>query len=112
MTELPRVLAGALVQMPAVWVLGGVALFAFGVLPRQAVGISWAAFIFINVFGEVLGPAMGVDFWIADQLTPFHHVPRILSGGELTAAPLLSLGAITALLMAVGLLAFRRRDLA
>ncbi|MDC0673987.1 ABC transporter permease [Nannocystis radixulma] len=108
---LPRVLAGAWIQLPAVWVLGGVAMLAFGAAPRQAVAIVWVVFLFINVFGEVVGPAFGLDYWVADQAVPFHHLPQILSGGAFTAAPLLALVAVAATLTAAGALQFVRRDL-
>ncbi|HJW58203.1 MAG TPA: ABC transporter permease, partial [Actinomycetota bacterium] len=53
--ELPRVLGGALVQLPAVWVLAAVGVLLFGALPRFVVGATWAALavvLFITVFGE------------------------------------------------------------
>lgn len=109
--QLPRALAGAWIQVPAVWVLGGIAMLAFGAAPRQATAIVWVAFLFINVFGEVVGPAFGVDFWVADQAVPFHHLPQILSGGRFTATPLLALAAVATALTAVGALRFVRRDM-
>lgn len=56
-----KALAGALVQVPATWVLAGAGVLAFGLLPRAAAAISWAAFLFVNLFGEVLGPILGID---------------------------------------------------
>jgi len=108
---MPRVLAGAWIQLPAVWVLGGVAMLAFGAAPRQAVAIVWVVFLFINVFGEVVGPAFGIDYWLADQAVPFHHLPQILSGGPFSAAPLLALAGVAAALTTAGALRFVRRDL-
>ncbi|MEV0315505.1 hypothetical protein [Nonomuraea fuscirosea] len=35
-----KVLAGALMQVPATWVLAGVGVLAFGLLPRAAAAIS------------------------------------------------------------------------
>ena len=110
-TQFPRVLAGALIQVPAVWVLGGVTMLAFGVLPRFAVAVSWAGFLFIQFF-EVLGPILGVDFGVVETLVPFFHLPKILSGGEFTATPLVMLTGVTLLLTAAGLFAFGRRDIA
>ena len=107
----PRILAGALIQVPAVWVLGGVTMLAFGVLPRFAVAVAWAGFLFIQLF-EVLGPILGVDFGVVETLVPFFHLPKILSGGEFTATPLVVLTGVTLLLTAAGLFAFGRRDIA
>jgi ABC-2 type transport system permease protein len=51
-----------------------------------------------------------LDFpqWMRN-LSPFEHVPQL--GTEVTAAPLVALLAIAAALLAIGLGAFRRRDL-
>ena len=105
--ELPRVLAGALVQLPAVLVLAGIAMALFGLLPRLA-AVSWAAlaaFAFLVVFG----PLLRLSHWVLD-LAPFTHIPR-LPGGAVTATPLVWLLVVTAALVAAGLAGFRRRDL-
>jgi ABC-2 type transport system permease protein len=39
--QLPRVLAGAMVQLPAVWVLAAIAVALFGLLPRLTL-VAWA----------------------------------------------------------------------
>ena len=106
--ELPRVLGGALVQLPAVWVLAAVGVLLFGLLPRLVVGATWAALavvLFITVFGE----ALQFDRWLLD-LSPFAHLPR-LPAAAFTATPLAWLVATAAVLAAAGLAAFRRRDL-
>jgi ABC-2 type transport system permease protein len=63
------------------------------------------------VFGEVVGPALGIDYWVADLAVPFHHLPRILSGGQFSPAPLVALTAVAAALTAAGALRFVRRDM-
>ncbi|WP_031168285.1 ABC transporter permease [Streptosporangium roseum] len=107
-----RVLGATLLQVPAVWAVGGAGVLAFGLLPRAAAAISWAAFLFVNLFGEVLGPILGMDYWIANTAVPFHHLPKILSGGAFTAVPPAALTGIAVLLCGAGLLAYRRRDTA
>lgn len=104
--DVPRVAAGALVQLPATWVLTGVVVAAFGLTPRL-VGIGWAALVVFLLIGE-LGPLLQLPQWALD-LSPFAHVPR-LPGGELTVAPLLWLTALAVALAAAGLAGFRRRD--
>ena len=104
--QLPRALGGAMVQLPAVWVLGGIAAALFGLVPRLA-QLTWAllgAFVLIGL----LGPLMRLSQSVMD-LSPFTHVPRI-PGGELAVPPLAWLVAVAAALVAAGLAAFRRRD--
>lgn len=109
-TQLPRLLAGTLIQVPAAWVLGGVTMLAVGVVPRAAVGVAWAGFLFIQLF-EVFVPIAGLDLPLAQAVVPHWHLPKVLVGGEFAAAPLLALTAVTALLTGLGLLGLRRRDL-
>jgi ABC-2 type transport system permease protein len=112
-TELGRVLVGALLHVPAAWLLAGIALLLFGALPRYAVAIAWAVLLYVQLIGEVLGPVFlgpAYSYQVANGLQSFHWIPKITSGGELTATPLLVLTGLTALLVATGLGAFRRRD--
>jgi ABC-2 type transport system permease protein len=106
-TQLPRVLGGALVQLPAAWVLAGVAVALFGLVPRLAVA-SWAALVLVLLIGQ-FGPILQLDQWVLD-LSPFAHVPQ-LPGGELTMAPLVALAPVAGALVVAGLAGFRRRDL-
>ena len=101
-----RVLAAALVQLPAVWVIVGIAAVVFGVAPRLT-GLAWGALATFFLLGE-LGPVFELPAWVTD-LSPFAHLPR-LPGATVTVAPLLWLTALAAGLIAAGLVAFRRRD--
>lgn len=103
--QVPRLLAGALVQLPAAWVLAGIALALFGLLPRWT-NVSWAVLAAFLVLAQ-LGQVLGLDERVLD-LSPFTHVPK-LPGGELRAAPLAALG-VAAALASAGLVGFRRRD--
>lgn len=110
-TELPRVLLGALLYVPAAWTVGGLTVLLFGVAPRVAVAMSWAVFIYINFVGELFGPILfGASYQTANALQPFHYIPKITSGGGFTAMPLLVLVSITLMFAAAGVFAFRRRD--
>jgi len=104
--QVGRVLAGALVQVPAAWVLTGIVVLAFGFAPRLAAA-GWAFLVGFFLLGE-LGPLFKLDQLLLD-LSPFIHVPR-LPGAALTVGPLLWLTALTAGLIALGLAGFRRRD--
>lgn len=97
-----------LAAVPAAWVVIGLALVAFGWAPRWT-GAAWGAlfgFMALGQFGELWkAPA-----WLMD-LSPFHHTPRIpLDAGSVV--PLLALTFVAAVLAAVGLFGWRRRDLA
>jgi ABC-2 type transport system permease protein len=105
---LGQLLGSALVQLPAVWVLTGIAVALFGLVPRWSAA-AWGALVAFLVLTE-LGSVLNLSGWVAD-ISPFTHVPK-LPGGAFTAAPLLWLACIAVALTAVGLVALRRRDLA
>jgi ABC-2 type transport system permease protein len=105
--ELPRVLAGALVQLPAVLVLSGIAMALFGLAPRLA-SVSWAA-LAVFAFLVLLGPLMQLSQWVLD-LSPFSHIPKV-PGAGVSATPLAWLLVVAAVLAVAGLAGFRRRDL-
>jgi ABC-2 type transport system permease protein len=104
--DLARVLVAGLARVPAAWVLAGITLAAFGLLPRLA-WLGWGALVAFLLLGE-FGPLFKLNQKVMD-LSPFAHSPR-LPGGELSATPLLWLGAVAAVLIAAGLAGFRRRD--
>jgi len=105
--QLGRILLGALVQLPAVWVVVGITVAAFGMAPRQIV-IGWVALVGFVLLGE-FGALFDLNQAVMD-ISPFAHVPRI-PGGEFVAAPMLWLTAVAAALIVAGLSGFRRRDL-
>jgi ABC-2 type transport system permease protein len=99
------VVATAAVQLPAVWLAAAVTVGLFGVAPRFT-PIAWGVLIgFVAVY--LIGSLAGFDQWVLD-LEPFAHVPRVGSG--FTAVPLLWLLALDAALIALGAMAFQRRD--
>lgn len=105
--ELPRLLAAALAPLPAVWVSAGIAVALFGLWPRF-ISLSWAAlvaFLLLGQFGELLRLSRTVM-----NLSPFTHIPK-LPGAEATAAPLIWLAVIAAVLTVAGLAGFSRRDI-
>jgi ABC-2 type transport system permease protein len=113
--NLARLLAGALLHMPAARVLGDVALLLIGVAPRYAVAIAWAALLYEQLIGEVLGPVFlgpAYSYQVANGLQPFHWIPMIISGGAFHQAPLVAVLGLNLVLVASGLAAFRQRDLA
>ena len=105
-SQFGRVVVAALVQVPAVWVVVGLVVAAFGLVPRFVV-LGWVALVGFMLLGE-FGPLFELSQAVMD-ISPFTHVPR-LPGGDFSAGPLLWLTAVAAGLIAVGLVGFRRRD--
>jgi len=105
--SLSRVLLGAVVQMPAVWVLAGLACLLVGLLPRATVAawVAAGACLGLWFFGSLLGLSDAVL-----RLSPFEHVPQV-PGGTVTAAPLVTLSVLGLLLTVAGLVGIRRRDI-
>ncbi|MEV6931024.1 ABC transporter permease [Dactylosporangium sp. NPDC051485] len=101
-----RILGAALVQLPAVWVLAGIAVALFGLAPRL-VAVSWAGVGLALLFGQ-FGSALDLSQGVRD-ISPFTHLPR-LPGGEFQALPVTVLVVIAIVLAAAGLVGFRRRD--
>lgn len=105
--ELPRLLAGSLVQLPAVWVLSAVTVLLFGLLPRLA-AVAWGA-LALCLLISLVGQAAGLDQWMLD-ISPFTHLPK-LPGGHVSALPLVLLSVIVVVVTVAGITGFRRRDL-
>ncbi|MET9912091.1 ABC transporter permease [Streptomyces sp. NPDC006476] len=100
------VLGACLVQVAGVWVIGGVAVLLFGLLPRAAVA-AWGVAGAVLLIGWI-GPALDVPQAVLD-VSPFGHLPK-LPGGSMEWGPVLVLLAVAAVLVAVGLAGLRRRD--
>lgn len=101
-----QTVGGSLVQLPAIWVVVGVAALLVGVLPRLSV-LGWAVaglVVLVSLWGEVLNlPDAVLD------VSPFQHVPH-LPGGELVVLPLVVLLVLAAALFAGALAGIHRRD--
>jgi ABC-2 type transport system permease protein len=95
-----------LAQAPAVWLLVGLAAALFGVLPRAA-PLVWAV-LAASVVIALLGEPLRLPGWVRD-LSPFTHVPQ-LPEQTMSWPPLVALTACGAVLAAVGMWAFTRRD--
>ncbi|MFI6355658.1 ABC transporter permease [Streptomyces sp. NPDC050743] len=106
--QIGPVLGACLLQVAAVWVIGGVAVLLFGVLPRGAVA-AWGVAGAVLLIGWI-GPALNAPRAVLD-LSPFGHLPK-LPGGGMEWGPVLVLLGLAAVLVAGGLAGVRRRDLA
>jgi ABC-2 type transport system permease protein len=105
--QVPRLVLAALAYVPAVSVITALAVALFGIAPRWAMG-AWVALggcFVIAMFGSLLD----LPDWVS-ALSPFHHTPAV-PAHALQILPLAVLSALALALAAVGLVAFRRRDL-
>ncbi|MBD0712044.1 MULTISPECIES: ABC transporter permease [unclassified Streptomyces] len=100
-------LGAALVQLPAVWTLAGLAVLLWGASPRTA-RAAWGAAGICLALGWV-GPALGLPQTVLD-LSPYGHLPK-LPGQDMNWPPVLTLTALAAALTAAGLTGLRHRDL-
>jgi ABC-2 type transport system permease protein len=105
--QLPKLVGGALAQWPAVAVVAAIAAAFFGVLPRYATA-AWGALAVFLLLGQ-LGPVLKLSHAVMD-VSPFTHVPKV-PGAAFTWTPLGWLALLAGVLIALGLVAFRRRDL-
>jgi ABC-2 type transport system permease protein len=104
--EVPRLVAAALVNVPAALVLVGVATALFGAAPRAA-PLAWLA-LAVAVVAGVLAELLRLPQW-ARNLSPFEHVPA-LPALPMAWGPVVVLTGVAAGLALVGLVGFRRRD--
>ena len=100
----------ALVQLPAIGVLGAAVVTVVMLLPRWSVGLSWALVVGSIIVGPMFGPSLGLPTWLLD-LSPFTQVPNA-PAVAVTSGPILGLGLACLLLAATSVVALRRRNLA
>ncbi|MEU4503057.1 ABC transporter permease [Streptomyces sp. NPDC024089] len=105
--ELPAVLGASLVQLPAIWLLGGVTVLLYGAFPKAAVA-SWGVAGICLALGW-LGPAVNMPQAVMD-ISPFTHLPKLPGGTGMEWGPVLALTAVAVVLVGAGAVALRRRD--
>ncbi|MEU9338783.1 ABC transporter permease [Streptomyces sp. NPDC048290] len=100
-------LAACLVQLPAIWLIGSLAVLLHGISPSLA-PVAWGVAGAVLLIGWI-GPALNIPRTVLD-LSPYGHLPK-LPGGSLDWPPLLILLALTTTFTTAGLAALRRRDM-
>ncbi|ASU78689.1 hypothetical protein CDG81_10825 [Actinopolyspora erythraea] len=93
--------------IPAVWVMVGIAMAAYGLIGRRGVVVGWAALV--AALTVEFGQHVGWPEWVFKTFSPFAHVLPFL--GPPSALTLGTLTLIAVALIAVGLAGLRRRDL-
>lgn len=103
-----RFALAALGYLPSVAVVIGLVAALTAVLPRAALAVSW------SIYGASAAVAMfGGVFGLADEVidaTVFAATPKLLVP-DVDAAPLVVLSIIAAVLVVIGMVRFRQRDL-
>lgn len=105
--EAGPILGACLVQVAAVWVIGGVAVLLHGLVPRAAMA-AWGVAGAVLLIGWV-GPALDAPQVVLD-LSPFGHLPK-LPGGGMEWGPVALLTMLAVVLVGAGLTGLRRRDM-
>jgi ABC-2 type transport system permease protein len=98
----------SLAYLPGILLCGAVAFALYGLHVRAST-LAWAVVIWTAIV-TFLGGLLGLPDW-ASALSPLWHVP-LVPDADWKAAPLLIMTGTSAVLIGIGLLALRRRDLA
>lgn len=106
--QIIRLAVAALVTLPAVLALVGLALVFLGRLPRWIL-LNWVVFAGVVVIG-VFGETLRLPQWLRN-LSPFEHLPDA-PADTIDLTPLIVLTGLAAALGAGGWHGFRNRDLA
>jgi ABC-2 type transport system permease protein len=104
--QVARLTGAAVAYVPALWIVAGIAFVVFGALPTRT-ALAWAAVGLFAVIG-FLGQLLQLPNWVMD-LSPFQHVPAMPAEG-FSSVPLVMLTAVAAVLVGIGMAAFRHRD--
>jgi ABC-2 type transport system permease protein len=101
-----RQLGAALVQLPAVLIVGSVTALLVGSVPRLS-ALAWVGLAWVVLLG-LFGPLLGLPGWATD-LSPFGWSPAV-PAEHLTVFPLAAMTLLAAALAGLAGTGFRRRD--
>jgi ABC-2 type transport system permease protein len=105
---LREMIGAASAQLPAVLVIAAAVVAVFALLPRWAVPVSWLLLGASVLLSPMFGTSLGLPQWVLD-LSPFTYqkAPAL----ETSTVAIIALLGVAVALVAVGVAAFRRRDL-
>ncbi len=102
-----RLIASALAQAPAMWVVVTLALLCFAVRSGWA-PFGWLLIVVFAVLGQI-GELLDLPSWVLD-LSPYRHAPRMpLAGFDLVPAVVLTM--IAAAVLTGSWMRYRTRDI-
>ena len=78
-SQVLRLLGAAMAPVPTAWVMAGVAVAVFGLVPRLAVGISWGV-LAVAALVAIVGPLVRLSHWVLD-LSPVRPRPEAARRG-------------------------------
>jgi ABC-2 type transport system permease protein len=107
--QVVTLVTAALAQLPAVSVLGAMAVAVVGLAPRWSVPVCWSMLVATVILSPFFAPSVNAPEWLR-RVSPFTHGPRIPA----TDVDWLSLGLLVATAVAVtaaGAMVLRTRDL-
>jgi ABC-2 type transport system permease protein len=102
-----KVLAGTLIQLPAVWTVTAFAFAAFAWLPRAG-WLRWLAWVWVFIV-LYFGGLLGMPDWL-QGVSPFFHIGSY-PAEPVAWGPLVVLTVVAAAFTAAGYLGVKRRDL-
>ncbi len=106
-SQIGRLLAAALVMVPAMLVIAGGTFALYGLAPRWSL-VIWGFYAWVMVAGT-LASVLQLPGWALD-LSPFQHVPA-LPAAPMSWMPVAVLVMVALGLVVVGLVALDRRDM-
>jgi polyether ionophore transport system permease protein len=106
--DIGGLLAAGLAQLPAVWLVLGLAALLYAVRSRWAVA-AWGLLGLFFVLGEI-GALLELPEWVIG-LSPYQHIPA-MPAESFQVGPAVTLTVIAAGLLLAAWVAFRRRDIA
>lgn len=106
MEQVGDLAVAALLYLPAIWLVVGIAIALYGLTPRLT-SLAWGSLVAFLLLGQ-LGEILQLPQWALD-LSPFTHIPT--PPDPVSILPLVILTGMAGLLVLAGLSGFRRRDL-
>jgi ABC-2 type transport system permease protein len=103
----PRLIGDAVAYLPAVGLMVGLGLALFGLVPRVMAAL-WGLLVFSFVSG-FFGEVLDLPSWVLG-ISPYEHTP-LLPAEQFATLPLVVMTGLAVALGAVGLRAFRTRDI-
>src|SRR5690625_2125045 len=102
-----RIYAAAMIYLPAVWVMIGIAVVLIGFLPRLT-SLIWVYLIY-SFLVVYMGGLFDFPSWM-EKLTAFGHIPQI-PVDEMDYMKVITMTLIAIVLIGIGCIGYRKRDI-